>query len=81
MFGSTDVTKPCKFAWLGDIYGPEPYKLIGFRLAFISQTPAASNRAKATLFLHTDTPVSIASPMRRGSPSWLDHRRKYSPSG
>ncbi len=34
-----DVTKPYKFIWLGDIHGPKTYQFIGFRWAFISQTP------------------------------------------
>jgi hypothetical protein len=34
-----DVTKPYKFIWFGDVHGPNPYKFIGFRWAFISQTP------------------------------------------
>ena len=34
-----DVTKPYEFIWFGDIHGPKPYKFIGFRWAFISQTP------------------------------------------
>ena len=35
-----DVTKPYKFIWLGDIHGPKPYEIIGFRWPFISQPPA-----------------------------------------
>ena len=26
-----DVTKPCKFIWFGDIYGPKPYRVLSFR--------------------------------------------------
>ncbi len=34
-----DVTKPYRFIWLGVVHSPKPYKFIGFRWAFISQTP------------------------------------------
>ena len=34
-----DLTKPYKSIWFGDIHGPKPYKFIGFRWAFTSQTP------------------------------------------
>jgi hypothetical protein len=34
-----DVTKPYKFIWSGDVHGTKPYKLLGSRWAFISQTP------------------------------------------
>ena len=37
-FGPTNVSKPYKFVWLGDIYGPRRCESIGFRWAFISQT-------------------------------------------
>ncbi len=36
------VTKPYKVIWFGDIHGPKPYKFVGFRWAFISQTPVES---------------------------------------
>ncbi len=35
------VTKPSELLWLGDLNGPKPYKFIGFRWAFMSQTPVA----------------------------------------
>ncbi len=38
--GAIDVTKACEFEWFGYIHGPKPYTCIGFRWAFISQTPA-----------------------------------------
>jgi hypothetical protein len=38
-----DVTKPCKFIWFGDIHDPKPYKSIGFRWAFILQTPVVQD--------------------------------------
>ncbi len=38
-FGAMDVTKPHEFTWFGDTHGPKPYKCIGLRWAFISQTP------------------------------------------
>ncbi len=37
--GATAVTKPYKFIWFGAIHGPKPYEFMGFRWAFISQTP------------------------------------------
>ncbi len=36
-----DFTKPYRFRWFGDTHGPKPYKVIGFRWAFKSQTPIA----------------------------------------
>ncbi len=40
--GVMDVTKPYKFIWFGDILCPKAYRSIGFRWAFISQTPVGS---------------------------------------
>ncbi len=40
-----DVTNQYNFTWFGDIHGPKPYKFIGFRWAFISQTPVAGGAA------------------------------------
>jgi hypothetical protein len=34
-----DVTKLYEFIWFGDIHGPKPNEFIGFRCAFMSQTP------------------------------------------
>jgi hypothetical protein len=42
-FGAIDVTKPYEFMWFGDLHGSKPYKSIGFRGAFISQTPVLNN--------------------------------------
>jgi hypothetical protein len=39
-----DVTKTYEFIWFGDIHGPKPYKFIGLRWAFVSQTPVAQPR-------------------------------------
>ncbi len=39
------VTKPYKYKWSGDIHGPTPYKLEGFRWAFIPQTPQVKRSA------------------------------------
>ncbi len=39
--GAMYVTKPSNFTWFGDINGPKPYEFIGFRWAFISQTPVS----------------------------------------
>ncbi len=43
-----DVTEPYKSIWFGDSQGPTPYKSIGLRWAFISQTPVLSNRKRGT---------------------------------
>ncbi len=37
--GAMGVTKPFKFIRFGDIHGPKRSKFIGYRWAFISQTP------------------------------------------
>ncbi len=42
-FGAMDASKPYKIIWFGDIHGPKTYKFIGFRCAFISQTPLVGN--------------------------------------
>ena len=34
-----DVTKPYEIKGFGSVHGPKPYKFIGCRWAFISQTP------------------------------------------
>ncbi len=41
-----DVTNPYEFRWCGDIHGAKPYKIIGFRWAFISQTPVGLLRVR-----------------------------------
>ncbi len=41
--GAMDFTKTNKFKLVGDIHGLKPYKFIGFRWAFISQTPVLRN--------------------------------------
>ncbi len=38
-FGTINVTKPYESICFADIHGPTPYKVIGVRWAFISQTP------------------------------------------
>ncbi len=40
-FGAMDVTESCEFIWFGDIHGTKPYKFMGFRWAFVSQTPVS----------------------------------------
>ncbi len=42
--GAVDGVNPYKFILFGDIHGPKAYENIGFRWAFISQTPVLNRK-------------------------------------
>ncbi len=44
MFGAMNVAKPYKIIRSGDIHGPEPYKFIGLRWAFIPPADTGNTR-------------------------------------
>ncbi len=73
------VTKPCKFVLFGDIYGPKSYKFIGFRWAFVSQTPVVQlSRPSTTQIenaLRSDDKLSICA-----QPSRVRSNRKLCPT-